>query len=195
MSASSPRDQMVEAASRLFAKQGYRSTTIRGIVDESGAPWGSLAHYWPGGKEQIGVAAIQFGDQRVRGAIAFCLERATSPGEAVALYLALVGDVLEDSGWESGCPVTTVALEVSSDGSAVSEACVDAFNGWASAWAAGIRAAGITPARARDLATTVVGGTGGALIQSRLLRTRVPMRLAAETLRALVDGGTDAPTN
>ncbi|MGQ0842930.1 MAG: TetR/AcrR family transcriptional regulator [Sporichthyaceae bacterium] len=187
MSASSPRDQMVEAASRLFAKQGYRSTTMRGIVDESGAPWGSLAHYWPGGKEQIGVAAIQYGDQRVRGAIEFCLQRAQTPGEAVAQYLALVGDVLEGSGWETGCPVTTVALEVASDGSPVAEACVAAFNGWCAAWAAGFRAAGIKPARARDLATSVVGGAGGALIQSRVLQTKAPMRLAAESLRTLLD--------
>jgi len=178
---------MIATASRLFSRQGYRSTTMRGIVEAAGTPWGSVHHYWPDGKEQLGVAAVQFGDQRIRGAIAACLEQANSPGAAVAGYLSLVLSVLAGSGWEEGCPVTTVALEVTSDGTAVSEACAAAFTAWRSAWASGFRAAGISAARARELATTVVGAIEGALILSRVSRDAKPMRLAASTLQAQVD--------
>jgi TetR/AcrR family transcriptional repressor of lmrAB and yxaGH operons len=186
MSTTTPREQMVEAASRLFAKQGYRSTTMRGIVEEAGAPWGSLQHYWPGGKEQLGAAAVQFGDQRVRGLITHCLESTATPGDAVSKYHHLVGRVLEASGWQDGCPVTTVALEVASDDTAVSEACVAAFHGWSALWADAFRAAGIPTKKAKELATAVVSGSGGALILSRLQRSTAPLKISADTLRALV---------
>lgn len=187
MADSPARTQMIEGASRLFSRQGYRSTTMRGIVEEAGAPWGSVHHYWPGGKEQLGVAAIQFGDQCVRGLITHCVETAATAGEAVAMYLALVGQVLEDSGWVSGCPVTTVALEVASDGTAVTEACAAAFDGWRALWAAAFRAAGVAAGPSGELATTVVGGISGALVLSRVSRDIAPMRIAAETLRAQVE--------
>lgn len=187
MTAGSPRDQMVEAASRLFARQGYRATTMRGIVDESGAPWGSLAHYWPGGKEQIGVAAVQYGDQRVRGVISLSLERATSPGDAVARYLGMVGKVLEATDFAEGCPVTTVALEVASDGTKVTEACAAAYDAWRSMWAEAFRSAGMSAKQADGLSTTVVSGINGALILARLQRSRTPLRLAGDSLRSLVD--------
>lgn len=187
MSGSPARTQMIEAASRLFSKRGYRSTTMRGVVEEAGAPWGSVHHYWPGGKEQLGVAAIEFGDQCVRAAISSCVESAATAGEAVAMYLDLVGRVLEDSGWENGCPVTTVALEVASDGTAVTRACAAAFTGWCALWAAAFRASGVPADEAAELATNVVGAISGALVLSRVSRTTTPMRLAAESLRAQVE--------
>jgi TetR/AcrR family transcriptional repressor of lmrAB and yxaGH operons len=186
MSTASPREQMVEAASRLFARQGYRSTTMRGIVDEAGAPWGSLQHYWPGGKEQLGAAAVQFGDQRVRGLITHCLDSTDTVADAVAKYCAVVGRVLEESGWTDGCPVTTVALEVASDGTAVTEACVAAFNGWCGLWAGGLRAGGVPTKRSKELGVSLVGGINGALAMARVTRSTAPLKLAAESLRALV---------
>ena len=179
---------MIEAASRLFSRQGYKSTTMRGIVDEAGAPWGSVHHYWPGGKEELGLAAIAWGDQRIRGAIAHCIQSTATPADAVGMYLGMVAELMESSGFEEGCPVTTVALEVASDGTAVTEACRAAFDAWRALWADAFRAAGASPKRARDLGTTVVGVIEGALILSRLSQNTAPMRLATETVRALVDG-------
>jgi TetR/AcrR family transcriptional repressor of lmrAB and yxaGH operons len=190
MAVSPARTKMIEAASRLFSKQGYRSTTIRGIVDEAGSPWGSVRHYWPGGKEQLGAAAIEFGDQCVRGAITSCIDNAATASEAVTRYLTLAGKVLEDSGWETGCPVTTVALEVASDATAVTEACAAAFAGWRALWAGAFHAAGVPVERSEELATSVVGGISGALILSRVSRTTDPMRLAAETLSTQVESAT-----
>lgn len=178
---------MIEAASRLFSRQGYKSTTMRGIVDEAGAPWGSVHHHWPGGKEQLGVAAVQFGDQRLRGAIAHCIGKSPTPAGAVTMYLGMVANLLETSGYEEGCPVTTVALEVASDGTPVTEACAAAFDAWRALWTGAFRSAGVPPKRARELGTTVVSLIEGALILSRLSQNTAPLKLAAETVRVLVD--------
>ena len=51
------REALVRTAMRLFRRQGFSGTGLQEILAESGAPKGSLYHYFPGGKEAIGAAA------------------------------------------------------------------------------------------------------------------------------------------
>ncbi|MFT4009338.1 MAG: TetR/AcrR family transcriptional regulator [Nocardioidaceae bacterium] len=46
------RDELVDAAIRVVAREGLASTTTRKIADESGLPLGTV-HYWFTGKEQL----------------------------------------------------------------------------------------------------------------------------------------------
>jgi len=52
------KENLVRTAMRLFRKQGYASTGLQQILADSGAPKGSLYHYFPGGKESLGEAAV-----------------------------------------------------------------------------------------------------------------------------------------
>ena len=52
------RDSLIWAAAKLFRRQGYSGTGLRDILAASGAARGSLYHYFPDGKEQIGAAAV-----------------------------------------------------------------------------------------------------------------------------------------
>ncbi|MBW8856934.1 MAG: TetR family transcriptional regulator, partial [Bradyrhizobium sp.] len=56
----------------LFQREGYAAASWRRLVQESGAPWGSAYHYFPDGKEQVGVAALEWAAQNVAGGIAQC---------------------------------------------------------------------------------------------------------------------------
>ena len=51
------KDSLVRTAMRLFRRQGYASSGLQQILAESKAPRGSLYHYFPGGKEELGEAA------------------------------------------------------------------------------------------------------------------------------------------
>ena len=42
----------------LFRRQGYAGTGLNDIVELSGAPKGSLYHYFPDGKASIAEAAV-----------------------------------------------------------------------------------------------------------------------------------------
>ena len=53
------RDNLIYTAARLFRQQGYAATGINDILREAGAPKGSFYHYFPGGKEELGAAAIR----------------------------------------------------------------------------------------------------------------------------------------
>src|SRR5581483_2783743 len=60
----STRERIVGAGAELFRRQGYSATGVKQIVTAAQAPFGSLYHHFPGGKEQLGAEAV-----RVSGAI------------------------------------------------------------------------------------------------------------------------------
>ena len=49
------RQPIINAAVTLFRRQGFARTGLNDIVDVSGAPKGSLYHYFPDGKSSIAV--------------------------------------------------------------------------------------------------------------------------------------------
>ena len=53
------RDRLVETSAELFRKQGYNATGVKQIVTAAQAPFGSLYHFFPGGKEELGAEAIR----------------------------------------------------------------------------------------------------------------------------------------
>ena len=54
----SPRADMLRAATRLLRQGGLAAAGINQIVAESGAPKGSLYHFFPDGKTQIAREAL-----------------------------------------------------------------------------------------------------------------------------------------
>ena len=52
------RERIIRVAAELFRRQGYDGTGLNQILDESGAPRGSLYFHFPGGKQQLAVEAV-----------------------------------------------------------------------------------------------------------------------------------------
>ena len=49
----SPRERMIHSAPPLFRERGIAATALADVLEHSGAPRGSLYHYFPGGKAQL----------------------------------------------------------------------------------------------------------------------------------------------
>src|SRR5579863_6493114 len=56
---SSTRQRILETSAELFRRQGYSATGVKQIVTAAQAPFGSLYHFFPGGKEELGAEAIR----------------------------------------------------------------------------------------------------------------------------------------
>ena len=48
-----PRDRLLAATEAMLREVGMAGTGIKDVVKRSGAPIGSLYHYFPGGKAQL----------------------------------------------------------------------------------------------------------------------------------------------
>lgn len=177
---------MIYTAARLFQRDGYHATSWRSLVEEAGTPWGSIHHHFPGGKDELGVAAIEAGSEGVIALIDHCFTEQPDAGRAVVRWFELSGRLLVDSGYTSGCPVATVALETATSPGALKEATRAAFAAWEKHLGFHLRKAGASRARAADAATSVLALLEGALLLSRTRGSLTPMRTASRHAQAIV---------
>lgn len=180
------RDKMVSTAASLFQRQGFAATGWRQVIAESGTPWGSQSHHFPGGKEELAVAALaDSGDAYER--LVRQVFGVQHPADAVRTWVRVAGEVLEESGWGNGCPVATIALERAHDGGPISDACRSVFARWLDAIRAGLGEAGADPEQSARLATLVLASIEGGLLLARVERNRRPLLDVGEQLSAILE--------
>jgi AcrR family transcriptional regulator len=74
------RAHLIEVATRLFATQGYDSTSIEAVLAESGVSRGSLYHHFPG-KEALFLAVLEDLGTRLGAEMAAAIQDAADPIE------------------------------------------------------------------------------------------------------------------
>lgn len=183
---SSTRTRIVEASAELFRRQGYNATGVKQIVSAAQAPFGSLYHFFPGGKEQLGAEAIRTSGALYELLIPAVLDPAPDPVSGVRAFFAGAAEHLRETDYEDACPIATVALEVSSSSETMREACAEVFESWIAAGMARFQAAGLEPDQARELTVSMLCALEGAFVLSRALRTTAPLEVAGELIAGAV---------
>lgn len=181
------RTPIINAAVRLFRRQGYASTGLNDIVDSSGAPKGSLYHYFPEGKASIAVAAVEEAGRRVAETMAKLAREHRSAADMMRAHGQLYSGWMRKSGFRDGCPITTVLLELAPRNRGVSEAGRKAYAARLAILRAKLEADGFSPARAERLAILCVSTLQGALIQSRVERSGGAIEIAADELASMLE--------
>lgn len=183
------RQAIVDAAVTLFRQKGYAATGLNDIVALSRAPKGSLYHYFPNGKAQIGAAAVREAGRRIVDTVEQLAAAAPSAGVLVAAHASLLAGWMAASDYRDGAPMTTVLLESAPANLEITAAGEAALAAWRSILASRLVADGYAPDRARRLAVLAVAALDGALVQARVARSTAPLTEAAGELRRLLDGG------
>jgi TetR/AcrR family transcriptional repressor of lmrAB and yxaGH operons len=179
------RETLLATSVRLFRQKGYAATGLAEILAESGAPKGSLYHYFPGGKAEIGAEAVQLAGKTVTHTLKELAGKTAGPGDLIERYFDMLAWWMAASHYRDGCPITTTLLETVPEHEAIREAGAAAFAGWASVLADSAVSAGIAQPRAERLARFTIAALEGALIQCRVSGDEAPLRLVAEELGAL----------
>jgi|SRR5215217_443759 len=180
------RQAIVQAAATLFRRKGYAATGLNDIVARSKAPKGSLYHYFPRGKGQIGEAAVLGAGELVQRTLErIAAEQPDAPG-LIREYVRWLGIWMAQSAWRDGCPITTVLLETAVDDDAIRAAGRAAFSGWSAVIAGKLEADGVAPDRAATLAGFAISALEGCLIQARVEQSEAPILAAGEVLAALL---------
>ncbi|MEO1130781.1 MAG: TetR/AcrR family transcriptional regulator [Planctomycetota bacterium] len=89
---SQAREQLVEAATRVFGQEGFNASGIDRVLREAGVARQTLYHHFRS-KDDLIVAALRRGDERFRTSLARSVERITD--DPCARLLALF-DVLQE---------------------------------------------------------------------------------------------------
>jgi TetR/AcrR family transcriptional repressor of lmrAB and yxaGH operons len=179
------RQAIIDAAVTLFRQKGYSATGLNDIVALSGAPKGSLYHYFPAGKASIAEAAVREAGRRVAETVRELAATTTSAGELVIAHARLLAGWMDESGYRDGSPITTVLLENAPADAAVTAAGAAAQAEHRAIVAAKLAGDGVAHARAERLAALATAALDGALVQARVQQSGAPLATAAEELAAL----------
>jgi AcrR family transcriptional regulator len=183
---SATKERILDTSAELFRRQGYMGTGLKQLVAEAGAPFGSIYHFFPGGKEQLGAETIRRSGQLYLELFVTIAAEAADPPAAIADFFAGAAETLEETDYADACPIATVALEVASTSETLRQATADVFESWIDAATAYLVAAGISEARSRELSLAILSLLEGAFVFSRAMRTIEPMRVTGAAAAAMV---------
>jgi TetR/AcrR family transcriptional repressor of lmrAB and yxaGH operons len=181
----SSREAFIRTTAKLLRRRGYAASGLNEIVALSGAPKGSLYFHFPGGKEELAVAAMTRSGEQLAGAIEAALGSSEDLGEGLGRLIDALAEGLRSSGYADGCPIATVALEGSSESEAVRAAAAGAFDAWLGAMSTRMLAAGMDEDTAARRALLALSAIEGALILARARRDLAPLHAVREELLAL----------
>ncbi len=180
------KDALVRTAMRLFREQGYASTGLQQILAESGAPKGSLYHYFPGGKEQLAEAAVRLAASLVGEMLAGHAAHSATPAAFAKAYCATMAGWMKESDFRSGCPIATTMLETVPQSPELTKAGADAIDYWIGIVAPVFAKAGATAGEARSAAQRLIAAVEGALVIARIRRSAAPIM---DVARSFAPGG------
>jgi TetR/AcrR family transcriptional repressor of lmrAB and yxaGH operons len=181
------RERLLDSAVDLLQRQGYHATGLNELLERSEAPRGSLYHYFPGGKEQIGAEAIARAGGQVAAAVVHLLRTKPSVADAVEALAGLLAAGLEASDFERGCPVATTALEVTPRSEPIRAAVQASFESWLAPLRERLEAGGFDRLQAARRADLAIATLEGALVLARARQDADVLRDAGRQLRALLE--------
>lgn len=179
------RNAIVVAAANLFRQRGFAATGMNDIVAESGAPKGSVYHYFPEGKAQIGAAAMALAGRTVQERIKVLAEIEQDPARFLRRAMENAALALTQSGFRNGCPVAAVVLDTPPTDTRIMQAAADALALWRQVIEFVCVRSGIPQARAAFVASVAVSVLEGALMQARAARDSAPLHVAGEAMAML----------
>ncbi len=171
------RSRMIHAAAELFGQRGYYATTFSDVVRESGAPRGSTYFHFPGGKAELAREEM----------VAQAARHADDPGSLVRALAQIMAGRFERSGYQSGCAIATMVLELAPRDEEFTADFDSVFARWRAALVTRFEPLGIAPGRAAVLAGLTMSALEGALVLSRAARSIEPFNTAVEALISALD--------
>ena len=184
------KDKMIARTAVLLATKGLQGTSFSEVLAASGAPRGSLYHHFPGGKDELVLAAVELAGEK---ALAVLERLAGKPADEVAdAFIALWRLVLEKSGFRAGCAVA--AVTVAADDPALIARAALVFRAWRGKLADLLASGGIPATAAPAAAATLISACEGAVILARAERSFEPFDLVAASQRAAIRSAMAPPS-
>jgi TetR/AcrR family transcriptional repressor of lmrAB and yxaGH operons len=177
------RERMLEAAIALMRRAGLSGAGINEVVRESGAPKGSVYHFFPQGKLALAAEALAIYAQRVRDFIDAALAGRTAPEDKVRALFAAFARRVEDGGYRESCAVGAVSLDLDAGVEGLRPVLADALAEWTETVAAHFDLGDAK--RTRAFAGLVMTAIEGAYVRCRAERSRRPFVEAGEWLAEL----------
>lgn len=180
------RERMLDATETLLREQGLSGAGIQQVVARSGAPIGSLYHFFPGGKTQLVAEALRIHSDKARTLLEKFIGDTSKPlPERLRLLTRTAAAGFDRAGADKSCAIGTVTLDLDSGSGVLRGICSGAFERWTAELAAYLPWR--DEASRRSFAEMIVITLEGAFILSRARQSGEPFIGAGEWLAAMAE--------
>ncbi|KFJ92388.1 TetR/AcrR family transcriptional regulator [Ectopseudomonas oleovorans] len=173
-------DKLIDTMIDALQRKGLHGVGLNELLAAADVPKGSLYHHFPNGKTELAVAAIERVGQRAEQAFAALFQRQSDPLDALTTWLQSALGQLQESAFERGCPLATVALESAPQDHEIRAALANAFAAIRQALQQQLQRHGY--AQPEGLAALFVALYEGGLLQARVAGSSEPLKQAVATL-------------
>jgi AcrR family transcriptional regulator len=177
-----PRDRLLLATETMLREAGMAGTGIKDVVKRSGAPIGSLYHYFPGGKAQLVTEALRVHARRSEALIGRFFDGKTSAATAVRDLFDTAAQGFDRAGADKGCAIGAVSLDLQAGDAEAQRICHATFEGWADLIAPHLPFS--DKSMRASFAVTIVAALEGAFVLARAARSGAPFREVGKSLAA-----------
>ncbi|QZT56995.1 TetR/AcrR family transcriptional regulator [Mycolicibacterium austroafricanum] len=181
----STRSRILDATVELYRRQGMPATGLKQISAAAQAPFGSIYHHFPGGKEAISVEVIRREGIRY-GELVGAQLADTDPLTGIPQLFEKAGRDLEAQDYSEACSIETIALEVASTNERLRVEAAEVFQSWLTGLAAWFGQLALTESECRRLAMITLTALEGAFVLCRTLRSIDPIIAAGDGVQAAV---------
>ncbi len=181
------RTRLVDTAADMLCRKGLNATSIRELAKEAKAPLGSTYHYFPGGKPQVVAEAVEYAGEKVSDQLESAL--IAGPRKGIEQFIGRWRDIIIRSEFRAGCTVLAASIEepLSKETEIAADAAKKVYKQWRDLLENSFLENGVPENNARELATTVVAATEGAVVMCRASRSITPLDEVAGMLYSLLD--------
>ena len=155
---------MVAAALDLLRAGGSSGAGINSVIAASGAPKGSLYHYFPRGKTELVTAALRAAEEDLVAGWRTAFAGDAAVGAKVRAFFKAKAAHMQAQRFTRGCPVAAVTVDLDRDAGEIARVCAGIFDTCRDAIAGGLhevpeaeRRARRTPAARAHQAAGVIG--------------------------------------
>lgn len=180
MAKRSLRNDIIKAGLRVMFRSGYHGSSVRDVVAEAGVPQGSFTNHFRS-KEAFAEAVLDHYFAYVQGLVREALEdRSLTPRQRLRRYLDIITDKLASDGWNRGCLIGDLSLEIPGQSDALRSRLAAIYLEWRAPFAACIadaQAAGEVAADfdATELAEFLLASWQGAILRMKVDRSPAPL--------------------
>ena len=156
--------ELIDKISRIFRRHGYEGATMARLSAATGLEKASLYHRFPGGKDEMVVAAAAAGNAWF---VEHVLEPLSQPGDAAALVKRAC-ERLREFYDDGRLPCVLESLSLPAGREELHRALNGSLDGWLEAFTQLARRSGFSRAAARDRAEQAIIEIEGSLVLSRV---------------------------
>lgn len=177
---------MVVAALDLLRESGLSGAGINNVIAASGAPKGSLYHYFPRGKAELVTTALRHVEPDLVEGFRTAFGGDATVGSKIRRLFRAKAAGMKAEGFTQGCPVAAVTVDLDGGAGEIAQVCSGIFDACRDAVAEGLRE--VPAPERRGVADLILASLEGAMILVRAHASPRPLHDVAAALAAGLDG-------